>query len=251
MVNFDRTERDFIRKQIDEVSEPSRIGRVVSVYEHTESDDDTNFEVDVLFPQEDTQHRQIPIQSSNNDSIAIPKVGDKVLVEYRRGETNMPIARNFVYTNKDRPPVGRAGMWRQRFEAADGSPAGDGNIHLTGYTSYDGDPSEDDKTTIEPTETWLQIAKHGDEDTPPEDPPLKIEVYDSPSSENDAAHVSIELNNVDGSNSSATWGMKFDLKDGSMTMLDGEGYGIESDGQGNFTWHHEAVDFSEGSTSSL
>lgn len=249
MVNFERNQRDFIRKQIKEVVENPRIGRVVEVYEHTVEDDDTNFEVDVNFPNEDTQHRQIPYEGVDGDSIAIPQVGDKVMVEYRRGAGSPPIARNFVYTNVDRPPVGRAGMWRQRFITGD-TPAGDGNLYITGYTEYDGDPSETDKSELEPESTWVQIAKHDDEEEEPVDSaPMKIEVYDS--EKDDASHVSLELNTVDGEDASATWGIKFDAKEGTFKLVDPAGYGIESDGEGGFTWHNESIDFSEGTTMSL
>lgn len=249
MVNFERTQRDFIRKQVKELVQNPRIGRVVEVYEHTGLDDDTNFEVDVNFPNEDTQHRQIPYQGVDGDSIAIPQVGDKVMVEYMRGEKNPPVARNFLYTNVDRPPVGKAGMWRQRFQTGT-TPAGDGNLYITGYTEYDGDASTVDKTELTPQSTWIQIAKHDDElETPATNAPMKIEVYDS--EVDDESYISVEMNVKNGSDSTETWGLKLDAKSGELKLVDPEGYGIESDGAGNFTWHHESIDFSEGTTTSL
>lgn len=139
-------------------------------------------------------------------------------------------------------------MWKQRFESGS-SPAGDGDIHLTGYTSYDGDPANNEKSGLTPQETFVQIAKHVDDASPDADSGMKIEMYDSPN--NDAAHVRVELTKENGSDTANTWGLEFNLKDGTMKMLDGSGYGIVSDGDGNFTWHHENVDFDEGTTTSL
>lgn len=43
-------------------------------------------------------------------------------------------------------------------------------------------------------------------------------------------------------------GVELNLTNGEFKIGDGDGYGIESDGSGNFTWHHENVNFSKGTT---
>jgi hypothetical protein len=48
------------------------------------------------------------------------------------------------------------------------------------------------------------------------------------------------LNKRDSSDSDATWGLRFDLKTGEMKLVDPSGYGIVSDGDGNFTWEYES-----------
>jgi len=63
--------------------------------------------------------------------------------------------------------------------------------------------------------------------------------------EHKVAHISIELNKVGGEDTDGTWGIKFDLKTGTFELADSSGFGIESDGSGNFTFHHKTIDFNE------
>lgn len=247
MSNLDQSEASYIKRSAQNAVENARIGRVAQVFEHVENDDYSNFEVDVVILGDDIQHRSIPYQQPANGEIIVPSVGDKVVVEYREGESALPIARNVIYTNEDRPPVGKAGMWRKRIESGD-SPAGSGDLYLESYTDYDIDQSITDPDDGIVEESWVRIAKKAnDNDT--SDLPVDIELYDSPST--DEAHVTIELNKVNGADSTPSWGIKFNLKTGEMKLLDSQGYGIVSDGAGNFTWHYESLNESVGTTDSL
>ena len=251
MTGINQSDSSFIDDKIDNKVQNPRIGRVQEVFEHLQEDDQSNFEVDVQIIGEDVQHRSIPYQHESNNEIVVPTVGDKVMVEYREGRTLQPIARNIVYTNKDRPPVGRAGLWRKRIDSDD-SPAGPGSLYVESYTDYDVNPAVTDPQesgTVE--ESWVRIAKKAEDDEEIESDtlPFEIEVLDAPSS--DEAHIKLEVNKFDGMDTSASWGLKLDVKTGQFKLLDSEGYGIVSDGSGNFTWHHEDIDFSEGTTDSL
>jgi len=248
MVNMERNESDFIKNTVRKMIQNSRVGHVVQVYEHLDDDDNSNFEADVNFPgEQDLEHRVAPIAGPHTDSIAVPKVGDKVVVEYLHGDKKNPVIRDIVNTNQDRPPKGFAGMWRKRMES-DTSPAGDGDLYLSGYTAYDKNAALNDYRDLTPQETFVRIAKKQD-DLDSDELPMTIEMFDSP--KNDAAYVKIEANKAGGADSSVPYGLLLDLSDGSFKILDKEGYGIESDGAGNFTWHHESIDFSEGTTTSL
>lgn len=248
MTGIDSDQSSFIEDKIDKATQNPLIGKVRQVFEHVDDGDDSNFEVDVEIIGENIQHRAIPYQHEANNEISVPTVGDKVIVEYREGRKLQPIARNIVYTNKDRPPIGRAGMWRKRVDSDD-SPAGPGSLYIESYTDYDINPAEtnpQENGTVE--ESYVKIAKKETDDQSGS-LPFEIEVLDSPSS--DDAHIKLELNKVDGQDSDNSWGLKLDLKTGEFKLLDGSGYGLVSDGSGNFTWHHETIDFSEGTTNSL
>lgn len=248
MVNLERNETDFIKNTVRNMIQNCRVGHVVQVYEHLEPDDNSNFEVDVNFPgEQDLEHRVAPIEGPHTDSIAIPKVGDKVVVEYLHGDKKNPVVRNIVNTNQDRPPEGFAGMWRKRMES-DTSPAGDGDLYMTTYTTYDKNPALNDYRDLTPQETFVRIAKKADA-LDSDGLPMTIEMLDSP--KDGAAHIKIEANKAGGSDSTVPYGFLLDLSDGSFKIVDKDGYGIESDGSGNFTWHHESIDFSEGTTTSL
>jgi len=241
MSQFERNDVSLIEKEIEEQVNHPVIGVVSQVYEHTNSDDDSNFEVDVEIRAGTAKETRVPVHTPGSDVITPPKVGDKILVIYTEGRTKRPVALGTGWSNKDRPPLGRAGMFRNRFES-DTSPAGDGDLHITGYTDYDGEPSSTDKRELSPEETFVQITKHVEGENPdPSDSsslPAKIEMYDSPST--DEAWISVEINKRDGSDSDATWGMKFNIKTGEVKLVDPSGYGIKSDGDGNFVWEYES-----------
>ena len=248
MVNLERNEVDFIKNTVRNMIQNPRVGHVVQVYEHLEEDDGSNFEVDVNFPGESNlEHRVAPVEGPHTDSIAVPKVGDKVVVEYLHGDKKNPIVRNVVGTNQDRPPEGSSGMWRKKIESGL-SPAGDGDLYLTTHTTYDENPALNDYRELDAEESRVRIAKK-EKATDTNDLPLSFELVDSP--QNDEAYVKFEANKANGSDSTVPYGFILDLSDGSFKLIDKEGYGIESDGSGNFTWHHETIDKSQGTTTSL
>lgn len=251
MVDLDRTQTSFVRQKAKDIVEHQRTGVVTRVYEHQDVDDTSNFEVDVLVDGGTRKEATVPIATATSDSITVPKVGDTVVIEYREGEEKPPIVTGFAFTNEDRPPVGKAAMDRREVKSG-GTPAGDGNLYITEYTSYEQNPAFLEKDELTPQDAYIQIAKRKNDVADPEDEsdlPAKIEFYDSP--EEGESHISVEINTVNGNNSTATWGIKFNIKTGEFKLLDSEGYGIESDGSGNFTWHHESIDFSESTTTSL
>lgn len=254
MSEFERNDLTFVNNEIEQNVKQPLIGDVVQVYEHTLATDDSNWEADIQIDGEGAPLQRVPVHAPYTDSIAPPKYGDKVLVIFTDGRTNRPIAFSTAWSNKDRPPLGLAGMYRNRFESGT-SPAGNGSLHITGYTKYDQSVASNDKDDLTPQETFVQIAKHaeGDNVDPSlnDDLPAKIEMYDSPST--DKAWIEIEINKEDGNDSDASWGMKFNIKTGEWKIVGPKGFGITSDGEGNFVWEHKDITFDEvsGSNGSL
>lgn len=247
MVNMERNEADFIQQTVRNMIQNSRVGHVVQVYEHVEDDDNSNFEADVKIQGETTEHRVAPIQGPHNDSIAVPKVGDKVMVEYLHGDKKNPMIRNVINTNEDRPPKGEAGMWRQRVESGS-TPAGDGDLYVTTHTRYNENPGLEDYRDLDPEQAFVRIAKK-DDDMDENGLPMTVEMFDD--AVNNDSWIKFEANKAGGVDSAVPYGFMVNLNDGSFKLVDKDGYGIESDGAGNFTWHHESIDFSEGTTTSL
>lgn len=240
MVTFDRTQSSFIEQKIRDEIDAQRIGKVLTVYEHLEDSDNSNFEADVAVDGGTRLERVAPLAQNASDSIDVPKVGDTVMVEFRAGESPEPVITGFAHTVNDRPPVGKAGMSRNEFESDD-SPAGSGNLYTTGYTKYDKDPADVEKEDLVPQEVFVQIAKRTDTVPDPSDEqslPAKIEFYDAPA--NDEAHITVELNKRDSADSDATWGLRLDLKTGEVKLVDPSGYGFVSDGDGNWTWEYNS-----------
>lgn len=253
MTRFDSGNRSQIEHEIyKNVSYPIR-GTVKRVYEHLESADTSNFEVDVAVEGGTKLIQRIPIETPGSSTIDIPKVEDNVIVSYRGTEGGKPFVSSIMQTDADRPPVGRAGMYRKEFESAN-SPAGDGNLYLTGTTTYDETPADNDKNTLTPEQARVRIAKRTDDVPEPsaeDNVPAKVEFLDNP--KDDESYITVEINKDNGADADATWGMRFNIKTGEFKLVDPEGFGIEASGDGDFTWHHKSIDFNEvsGSTGPL
>lgn len=258
MSRFNRDSTSVIQKEIRDKVEHPRIGRVLEVYTHESGTDDSNFEVDIDMTGNDKRDEQyVPVISpGGNQTIDIPKKGDKVLVVYTEESGSKPFVMGTTFTQKDRPPLGRAGMWRREFESrsvfeGSKSPLGAGDIYLTGYTEYDDNPENNEKYKLNPKETFFQISKHleGGNINPADknEVPAKIEFYDSPA--NEEAWISVEINkeweNGAPKDSNSTWGFKFNVGTGEFKIVDPEGYGIHAKGNGVFEWHHEDITFNE------
>lgn len=270
---FDGTNQDFVKQRANEEINSPKFGIVSQVFEHLNAEDNSNFECNVIVDGEDFEDRALPYIGGHSDHIAAPKVGEKVLMLFREGENSRPVLIGMGYTNRDRAPVARSGMYRDVYES-EGSPTGLGDIKVTGYTEYSDNPAIVDEDSLVPERAWYQISK--EVQTPdPSDPtsaPMVMEMFDSPGYADDASHIKLQGNQVDGddtksldvtldfkagtaeirgTNSNGEFGISIDVNTGEFTLIDESGYGIESDGSGNFTWHHESIDFSEGTTTSL
>lgn len=256
MVSFDRSKSTFIDNKVKERVEKERTGKVIRVYEHDSGPDTSNFEADVVVDGGTRGQSSASIATATADTISVPKVGDTVLIQYMAGETDKPIITGFVHTTRDRASLGKAGMDRKKIDSGQkkktddngdiiqeevSSPAGTGDVYTTEYTSYNGDPSIENVNELQPAETFVQIAKRSDEVADPTDEdalPAKVEFYDAPAK--DEAHITVELNKRDSADSDATWGMKFNLKTGEVKLVDPSGYGLKSDGDGNWVWEYES-----------
>lgn len=200
MTRFDRTQTSLVEKIVDESTKHPKVGIVDQVFEHSASDDDSNWEIDVLVDGQTTKLTRVPVHTPGSDVIVPPKKGDKIIVVFTEGESFRPLALGTGWSSTDRPPVGRAGMYRNRFEASDDpSPAGTGDLHITGYTGYDQSPASNDKRDLNAEETFIQLTKHAEGDnmdpTTAGELPVNIELYDS--AKNDEAHIKMDANIID------------------------------------------------------
>lgn len=200
MPRFDRNDVSLMQKEIRKNVQHPKIGKVDEIFEHGNKDDDSNFEANVIVDGELEQ--ECPILNPGNDAIDIPMVGDKVLLIYTDEKNKKPFVTDTVWTNKDRPPVGKTGMYRRKFainKSKNPSPSGAGDIFVNGYTKYDKKPFNKNKGELTPERAVYQIAKHKKDSnfipTEQEEVPAKIEMYDAP--KDDASHIHIDANKID------------------------------------------------------
>ena len=244
---WDLNESAVAKKVLDDRKDTD-IGTVTRVVEHTTDEDASNFEVFVSIEGGNRIERFAAVSSSKRDSIEVPSVGDTVLVEYLGDQSRKPVIVAILSTSLRRALLGKAGMNKSRVRSSN-SAAGGGDLYVTTFTGYDREdsgPELNDPLSLAPEAAYVQVSKKEEDSSDPRDEeslPFKVEVYDGP--KDDEAHISVEINKVAGGDSDTTWGMKFDIKTGEIKIVDPEGYGITSDGFGNFEWEYKTIEFIE------
>lgn len=115
MDDFESTEESHILRLIDENTAQPELGKITKVFEHTQTDDNSNFEANVKLRDSDKERRRIPIATNPfMGGVSVPEEGDTVLVDFLDGESESPVVVGVVHNVEDRPPVGQAGMYRLR-----------------------------------------------------------------------------------------------------------------------------------------
>lgn len=83
----------------------TELGVVEDVHPHTDGDDDDNYGVDVVLKNSGLALKRVPVATGHVGSVAIPNVGDLVLVAFDHGDVNQPIVVGRLYDDEDRPPL--------------------------------------------------------------------------------------------------------------------------------------------------
>lgn len=239
MPRIERSNLSLIDKKIRENESNPKIAKVEQVYEHVAPDDDSNFEADVSLPSSETGEDRIeqkcPILNPGSNSIDIPTAEDKVLLTYTDEENPKPHITEIAWTNKDRPPVGKAGMWRREVDGGE-SPLGQGNLYVTSHTEYEEAAANHEKGARgDIVGSTVQIAKHKSDNNiiPTEQTPIpaKIELYESPVSQDDEAHIHLDANTID-QDGALGLDVFLDMKAGVLTVRGdsgGDSYKLEID----------------------
>jgi phage baseplate assembly protein gpV len=83
----------------------SEIGVVDDVYPHRAADDEDNYGVDLTLRNSGLALKRVPVITGHVGTVAIPNVGDLVLVTFDHGDVNQPIVLGRLYNSLDRPPL--------------------------------------------------------------------------------------------------------------------------------------------------
>lgn len=91
------------------------IGVVQKVFEHDETDDFSNHEVNVRLVNNEEELRRLPVHVDRNGHTNVPQKGDAVEVGFLGSDGQSAFVSNYVYTGTDRAPLARSGHYRHEF----------------------------------------------------------------------------------------------------------------------------------------
>jgi phage baseplate assembly protein gpV len=83
----------------------AELGVVDVVYPHSSDSDDDNYGCDVRLKNSGLLLKRVPIVTGHIGTVAIPNVGDLVLLAFDKGNINQPLVVGRLYNDEDRPPL--------------------------------------------------------------------------------------------------------------------------------------------------
>ncbi|MCA9941836.1 MAG: hypothetical protein H6656_00615 [Ardenticatenaceae bacterium] len=85
----------------------AELGLVKAIYPHSGDSDNDNYGCDVELKDSGLLLKRVPIVTGHIGTVAIPNVGDLVLVTFDQGDVDQPIVIGRLYNDKDRPPLNK------------------------------------------------------------------------------------------------------------------------------------------------
>lgn len=83
----------------------AELGLVEAVYPHSSGGDSDNYGCDVRLKNSGLLLKRVPIATGHIGTVAIPNVGDLVLLAFDHGDVNQPLVIGRLYNDADRPPL--------------------------------------------------------------------------------------------------------------------------------------------------
>ena len=83
----------------------TELGLVEAVYPHNSDGDSDNYGCDVRLKNSGLLLKHVPIATGHIGTVAIPNIGDLVLLAFDKGDVNQPILIGRLYNDADRPPL--------------------------------------------------------------------------------------------------------------------------------------------------
>lgn len=227
---------DYIKRKADENRRESVLGVVTNVFPRTSSGDEINHQVNVQAINQQEEFREIPVHVNRYGNANVPNVGDPVEVDFLGSVSQEPYVSSFIHTLQNKAPLAEEGHFRYRF--GDSGPylfiEAEPRDHGGTSTTFDGHDSSNPIDTIR-----MALKSDG-----LSDPDARIEIDDSGSGQ-----PTIRMVRGKEEQGAEDMGIELDFETGEFKIGDGSGYGIVSDGNGNFTWYEQSVDFvDDGST---
>ncbi len=83
----------------------SEFGVVEAVYPHASAGDNDNYACDVRLKNSELLLKRVPVATGHIGTVAIPNIGDLVILAFDKGDINQPIIIGRLYNDEDRPPL--------------------------------------------------------------------------------------------------------------------------------------------------
>ncbi len=104
MTSIVGTLQEIIRQEMRSLR-VTELGLVEAVYPHAAADDTDNYGCDVRLKNSGLLLKRVPVATGHIGTVAIPNVGDLVLLAFDKGDVNQPIIIGRLYNDEDRPPL--------------------------------------------------------------------------------------------------------------------------------------------------
>jgi phage baseplate assembly protein gpV len=104
MTSIVETIQEIVRSEMRTIR-IAELGVVEAVGPHSDDSDFDNYGCDVRLKNTGLLLKRVPVATGHIGSVAIPNVGDLVLLGFAKGDVNQPILLGRLYTDDDRPPL--------------------------------------------------------------------------------------------------------------------------------------------------
>jgi len=104
MTSIVETIQEIVRSEMRTIR-IAELGVVEAVGPHSDDSDSDNYGCDVRLKNTGLLLKRVPVATGHIGSVAIPNVGDLVLLGFAKGDVNQPILLGRLYTDDDRPPL--------------------------------------------------------------------------------------------------------------------------------------------------
>ncbi|MCP5152183.1 MAG: hypothetical protein H6983_23875 [Ectothiorhodospiraceae bacterium] len=89
----------------------AEIAEVTELHPHADEGDHDNYAVTVSLRDSELVLPKVPVATSRIGQVAIPDVGELVLVQFVGGDLHRPVVTGRLYNDEDRPPASGPGEW--------------------------------------------------------------------------------------------------------------------------------------------
>ncbi|MGR9052516.1 MAG: phage baseplate assembly protein V [Gammaproteobacteria bacterium] len=104
MSNLVSSIQAIIRQELRSVR-VAELGVVEAVYPHSAGGDKDNYGCDVRLKNSGLLLKRVPIATGHIGTVAVPNIGDLVLLAFDKGDVNQPLVIGRLYNDADRPPL--------------------------------------------------------------------------------------------------------------------------------------------------